>query len=437
MSVAPTVQGREFKYLNFSSKEGLAGDNIYSITQDKDGFIWIATGTGLSRFDGTAFKNFTTEDGLPSNDIILVKRDSKNRIWIFPFKDEVCYYYKGRIYNKHNDSTLKKMPPLSETKQMAEDAAGRIMIITPNLYVVINTDNTLSTFTRPNTGSFTFNPVSANIFIEQEIWDTAAWSDYRYKSYNCSDYGGTGISKYALQSPSHLIAYDKYHKVIFSKRDFPTARNSYGLISDTILVANTADGSHLYNIYNNQYDHLLKGYPVAYTFIDNESGIWLGTRGMGVFYLSPYRNFSLSGTAEDKPLQAYNFYVTREHLIVGNSHSQFRYLDKDNYSLGKLINNDAITAEMLYPTRGNLLKCSEVGIGSILKKHQISEHAIKTIAVDHDTLIVATVSDLQKVVLRNKKNNRCLGWTDNSRLFGKRSQLCRNARRIVYFSKAI
>jgi len=45
--------------------QGLAGYETHDILQDNEGYIWIATDQGLSRYDGKSVKNFDTEDGLP------------------------------------------------------------------------------------------------------------------------------------------------------------------------------------------------------------------------------------------------------------------------------------------------------------------------------------------------------------------------------------
>ena len=68
---------QNFSYTHYGTKEGLAGSNVYSAIQDKEGFMWFATETGLSRFDGVHFKNFTIEDGLPDNEILKFFCDSK------------------------------------------------------------------------------------------------------------------------------------------------------------------------------------------------------------------------------------------------------------------------------------------------------------------------------------------------------------------------
>src|SRR6476469_6172307 len=91
---------QEYSYTRYDIKEGLAGSVVYCMTQDKDGFLWFGTETGLSRFDGTRFTNYTSLNGLPDNEILNVFGDSKGRVWIAPFRAAICYYYKGRIHTQ-------------------------------------------------------------------------------------------------------------------------------------------------------------------------------------------------------------------------------------------------------------------------------------------------------------------------------------------------
>lgn len=71
------LKAQSYNYINYTPKDGLAGSTVYSICQDKDGFMWFGTENGLSRFDGTHFKNFTIKDGLPDNEVLKVFPDSQ------------------------------------------------------------------------------------------------------------------------------------------------------------------------------------------------------------------------------------------------------------------------------------------------------------------------------------------------------------------------
>lgn len=70
----------------FTTTQGLPQNSIFSITQDADGFIWVATYDGLSRFDGSHFYSYKPEpgsgSGLSSNITVSISADPYNRIWI-------------------------------------------------------------------------------------------------------------------------------------------------------------------------------------------------------------------------------------------------------------------------------------------------------------------------------------------------------------------
>lgn len=51
-------------FTTFTIQDGLAGNLVRRIIQDRKGFIWIATWEGVSKYDGHRFTNFTKADGL-------------------------------------------------------------------------------------------------------------------------------------------------------------------------------------------------------------------------------------------------------------------------------------------------------------------------------------------------------------------------------------
>ncbi|MGE5107851.1 MAG: two-component regulator propeller domain-containing protein, partial [Sphingobacteriales bacterium] len=134
------VKAQVFHYINYNIKDGLAGSIVYSMCQDKDGFMWFGTENGLSRYDGTHFKNFTVKDGLPDNEVIKVNADSKGRVWIGTFSKELCYYYNGKIFNPHNNDFLKKIQLESNPESIFE-VSNHFLCISSKLTIIIITPN--------------------------------------------------------------------------------------------------------------------------------------------------------------------------------------------------------------------------------------------------------------------------------------------------------
>jgi signal transduction histidine kinase len=77
---------------NYTLADGLPSNHIYKCLQDKKGFLWIASESGLSRFDGHSFTNFSVKDGLPDNDILDIFLDSTGNIWMLPFSKSPAYF---------------------------------------------------------------------------------------------------------------------------------------------------------------------------------------------------------------------------------------------------------------------------------------------------------------------------------------------------------
>jgi len=62
--------------------DGLIHEIVGRVSIDSRGFLWAATGAGVSRFDGYGFVNYTTADGLPDPVVNHVFEDSRGRTWL-------------------------------------------------------------------------------------------------------------------------------------------------------------------------------------------------------------------------------------------------------------------------------------------------------------------------------------------------------------------
>jgi signal transduction histidine kinase/ligand-binding sensor domain-containing protein len=79
----------------YGVNEGLSQSSVYSIHQDRKGFMWFGTADGLNRFDGHAIKVFRGKntDGTPANFNFIrgaLIEDRKGNIW---FSNETGIYY--------------------------------------------------------------------------------------------------------------------------------------------------------------------------------------------------------------------------------------------------------------------------------------------------------------------------------------------------------
>ncbi len=86
-----------YHFDKYSVKEGLAQSSIYAVQQDKDGYLWLGTASGLSKFDGKNFINYTTENGLADGAIKSIYIDTLGTVWLGHVNGGISLYRNGEI----------------------------------------------------------------------------------------------------------------------------------------------------------------------------------------------------------------------------------------------------------------------------------------------------------------------------------------------------
>lgn len=66
---------------NFTTRDGLAGDIVYSIAQEPNGVLWFGTDAGVSRYDGKSWHNYSKRDGLLENNVYALAVAPNGDIW--------------------------------------------------------------------------------------------------------------------------------------------------------------------------------------------------------------------------------------------------------------------------------------------------------------------------------------------------------------------
>ncbi len=68
---------------SWNSEQGLGSESTNDLIQTADGYIWIATYTGLYRFDGKDFTVFNAQNStIPSSNVLRLGYDSNNTLWV-------------------------------------------------------------------------------------------------------------------------------------------------------------------------------------------------------------------------------------------------------------------------------------------------------------------------------------------------------------------
>ncbi len=73
------------RFDHWSVEQGLITDQVFALAQDDQGYMWIGTSAGLSRFDGHKFTHFTVDTSpseIPADVVTALFVDRQNRLWI-------------------------------------------------------------------------------------------------------------------------------------------------------------------------------------------------------------------------------------------------------------------------------------------------------------------------------------------------------------------
>jgi len=132
---AASPQASRFFIHHYTVQEGLAQDQPIDIHQDPDGYIWIGTLGGLSRYNGSAFTTFSVADGLPSPTITTIHGDRRGRLWVgTPAGAAVL---AGSRFTPH---TFRTLPEAPSVRDIAEAADGTLYFATSRGLVELRGD---------------------------------------------------------------------------------------------------------------------------------------------------------------------------------------------------------------------------------------------------------------------------------------------------------
>jgi ligand-binding sensor domain-containing protein len=88
-------------FTSFTKKDGLSGDMVARIIEDKKGNLWFG-GAGLSRYDGKSFTRFTTKDGLANLGVWSILEDKSGNLWVGT-RETGLYLFDGKAFINYSE----------------------------------------------------------------------------------------------------------------------------------------------------------------------------------------------------------------------------------------------------------------------------------------------------------------------------------------------
>ncbi|MCU0432083.1 MAG: ATP-binding protein [Bacteroidia bacterium] len=87
------------RFTHYDTRQGLPQNSVHALLQDREGFIWMGTQDGLSRFDGYSFTvyrhNHKDSTSLTDNFVVDLSEDSAGNIWVGT-RSGLCVFLKSK-----------------------------------------------------------------------------------------------------------------------------------------------------------------------------------------------------------------------------------------------------------------------------------------------------------------------------------------------------
>ncbi len=293
----------DYRVVNWNMDQGFPHKKINSIYKDANGFLWIGTVTGLSRFDGSTFKNYfhgrgAAED-VPAGIIQGIREDNQHNIWIGSGEG---------LWRYDNIADTFKLFKASDTSGDADLFIIPFWVKNEELFC-IEADSIITAY---NTKSFKKKVISHlpqkityNAALQFSVYDTITNAVWMLAGSDglCAVSIGTGIMQ-CYGYGGEAMCYDQRRKAIW-------INSGSGLTRVDIISRQFQHVSDVDNYFE-------RGVGID---VDGDGNVWVGTGNKGVFLYNPDSHFVYAPFSKDSSLNTlvnwanYRMYCDREGMV--------------------------------------------------------------------------------------------------------------------------
>jgi signal transduction histidine kinase/ligand-binding sensor domain-containing protein/DNA-binding response OmpR family regulator len=106
-------QSTQYRFARLDVNDGLSHNMVNDFVKDSAGFMWIATLSGLNRFDGHSIKSYRNIPGdstsLLVNDVTKLFEGPKGSIWMYTHSGNCVYDPKTETFRRNTNAILRSM----------------------------------------------------------------------------------------------------------------------------------------------------------------------------------------------------------------------------------------------------------------------------------------------------------------------------------------
>jgi ligand-binding sensor domain-containing protein len=307
-------------YFQITSEEGLPSNEVYSIIQDKKGFIWIGCDAGIYKYDGIRFIPYKS-DKQQSKSLSGLCESESGRIY--------CYSFKGQVFYIENDSLFELTHSFEKISCIISDNQGNIWFNHPfGISQFIEKENKWINYSSKNwtnkidVENFTFNS-KLNKDGSFSFISSTGLVKYRHGKFELSEFN---YEKHGLTAGNFLNIETEKQSWLFSFKGGIVYKNADGTfkkheskkltaalsnrkITNLIYLQNkiwitTYSGLLIYNPENDVTEIYYPDLAISNCIIDREKNIWLTTLQNGILRIPDFEflvwNKENSGLQHDK-----------------------------------------------------------------------------------------------------------------------------------------
>ncbi len=386
-SVLSPAQQKSMIFEQFDVENGLSSNWVRDIAQDKQGYMWLATSDGLSRFDGYGFKTYQNNEHDPKslmvNYIRCIFVDTENILWI-GYNDGLSRYDADKDGFAHFTNNPNNVNSIASNKisDITCDSKGNLWIATRD-NGICNLDKISYKFINYKSAD---NPKSNSQFVihcdqKDRVWIGTyeagiSLFDVRTKKYIPLAEDGNGLEGkfvtaiyegidgkiWAGTAKNGLYLFDETSRKFILNSVIPTDKMIVSICQDNdgnIWISAENMGLYILDLKTNTYQNLKHnkyiqnslGHNSINTIIkDMEGNIWLGTFASGVnLYKVPNNKF---GHIFNDPINS-NSLSHNAVLSLMEDSDQNLWVGTDDGGLNKY---DAATGKFSLYTKANTRK---------------------------------------------------------------------------------
>jgi ligand-binding sensor domain-containing protein/signal transduction histidine kinase len=142
-----------FTFRSWQREQGLPENFVRALAQTRDGYLWVGSDDGVSRFDGVSFFPLGLQEGFQSGPVKVLLGDSRGALWIGSVDGGLSCWDQGKL----STFTLRDGLPSGSITALAEDSNRRLWVGTQSGLTVLQ-DGRLTSL--DGAGIFSGKPVT-------------------------------------------------------------------------------------------------------------------------------------------------------------------------------------------------------------------------------------------------------------------------------------